>query len=86
MANGPSRIASYLIRRTDFVPMAQQIVQHVPKVTVPMLIEHTFERAISARRRVSNWFKVNHGDQSKHDSDTRHLYFISGARGCIRDT
>lgn len=65
-----------MIKRTDFIPMAQKIMEHVPKISIPYIVEYTFGRAISERRRVSGWFKSCHGNKSKDDSDERHLHFI----------
>lgn len=63
--------------------MAQQIVQQHPKVSVTAVIEHAFDRAISERRKVSEWFRSCHGSIGKDASDQRHLYFIGVLEGAF---
>ncbi|KAH7095776.1 hypothetical protein FB567DRAFT_39657 [Paraphoma chrysanthemicola] len=80
-AGEPARGGNYLIKRTDFIPMAQKIAEQLPKVHVPALVEHTFNRVISERRRVSDWFRSSHG--KTNTGDERHFHFIGVLKGAF---
>lgn len=74
--NGSSDDHKHLVRVSDFIPMARKIAHQLPKINIPHIVEYTFNRAITERRRVADWFAANHGKKAKDDNDERHLHFI----------
>jgi hypothetical protein len=63
--------------------MAQKIAAKLPKIRVPTLVERTLGRAISERRRVSEWFRSCHDQNSDHASDLRHAHFLGVLEGAF---
>ncbi|KAF2123222.1 hypothetical protein BDV96DRAFT_593660 [Lophiotrema nucula] len=66
---------SYVLRVSDFVPMAQAIATAEEQVMVPVALTKLFNRAIRTRRKVANWFKLK--DDADQESNSRHHYFIT---------
>lgn len=63
--------------------MAQKVAEKLPSIYIPAMIETTLGRAIAERRRVSDWFRSCHGQNTKNASDLRHVHFIGVLEGAF---
>ncbi|KAF2489839.1 hypothetical protein BU16DRAFT_586025 [Lophium mytilinum] len=70
----------YIIKVSDFVPMAQTIVAHEPKVAVPRILNRMLTRTITNRQHYANWITAS--GQQDEDNYDQHSYFI----GILEDT
>ncbi|KAI4640813.1 hypothetical protein J4E93_008406 [Alternaria ventricosa] len=65
----------YAINVSEFKGMAEHIASFNPKIEVPAALQKVFERVISARNEMADWFRKEHS--SDQGSNMRHSYFIN---------
>ena len=71
LSTGPQ----YIISVSQFLPMAQAIATHKPKIKVPLVLNRLFHRVIKARRSFAKWY-AEVGKTEHAASNERHTHFI----------
>jgi hypothetical protein len=66
----------FLIKVSDFVPMAEMIANNTEEVPVPFALSKLCHRAIQTRRKVVTWFQARSAGEEA-ESNERHHHFIT---------
>jgi len=78
--------AEYLIKTSEFIPMAEAIAAHKPQPTIPQDVLATISRAIRLRRRETRYVKL-FGAKCRQSQlgDSTHTHFTEKVLGKVRD-
>ncbi|KAF2108575.1 hypothetical protein BDV96DRAFT_262247 [Lophiotrema nucula] len=68
--------AKHGLKVSEFVPMAEAIARYIPKVRIPAGVGRLFTRAITQRKKVSDWFNSPHSSKADDEINQSHLHFI----------
>jgi hypothetical protein len=71
-----STTGTSLINVGEFVPMAETVARQRPKAEVPDALSRLFDRAIKARQKAAEWFKVSHENTIVDESNRTHSHFV----------
>jgi hypothetical protein len=75
----------YVIHAHEFLPMAEHISKHTPKIVAPKGMSMVLDRVIGARTKCTEWFKENsHGDTSINETHAHFTGVISSMSDVLR--